>query len=39
MQDPEGMSGTLLDESKFLGNLKYNVWEKMKTVAPYSKFL
>ncbi|XP_056607658.1 zinc-binding protein A33 [Triplophysa dalaica] len=36
MQDPEGMSGSLLDESKFLGNLKYNVWVKMQTVAPYS---
>ncbi|KTG02961.1 hypothetical protein cypCar_00031926 [Cyprinus carpio] len=36
LQDPEGMSGSLLDESKHLGNVKYKVWEKMKAVAPYS---
>ncbi|XP_026074708.1 zinc-binding protein A33-like [Carassius auratus] len=35
-QDPEGMSASLLDESKHLGNVKYKVWEKMKAVAPYS---
>ncbi|XP_043090809.1 nuclear factor 7, brain [Puntigrus tetrazona] len=35
-QDPEGLSGSLLNESKHLGNLKYKVWEKMQTVAPYS---
>ncbi|XP_042575747.1 zinc-binding protein A33-like [Cyprinus carpio] len=35
-QDPEGMSGSLLNESKHLGNLKYKVWEKMQAVAPYS---
>ncbi|KAL1278677.1 hypothetical protein QQF64_025350 [Cirrhinus molitorella] len=36
LQDPESMSGSLLDESKHLGNLKYKVWEKMQAVAPYS---
>lgn len=35
-QDPEGMSGSLLNESNHLGNLKYKVWEKMQAVAPYS---
>ncbi|XP_016150743.1 zinc-binding protein A33-like [Sinocyclocheilus grahami] len=35
-QDPEGVSGSLLNESKHLGNLKYKVWEKMQAVAPYS---
>lgn len=38
-QGPEGMSGSLLNESKHLGNLKYKVWEKMLAVAPYSKYL
>lgn len=33
------MSGSLLDESKYLGNLKYKVWESMQAVAPYSKSL
>lgn len=36
LQDPEDMSGTLLDESKYLGNLKFKVWEKMLAAAPYS---
>jgi len=39
LQDPECMSGSLLDESKYLGNLKYKVWENMQAVAPYSKYL
>ncbi len=38
-QGPEGMSGSFLNESKHLGNLKYKVWEKMQAVAPYSKHL
>nr|XP_055042122.1 nuclear factor 7, brain [Misgurnus anguillicaudatus] len=36
LQDPEDMSGSLLDESKYLGNLKFKVWEKMLAAAPYS---
>lgn len=39
LQDPECMSGCLMDESKYLGNLKYKVWEKMQTIAPYSPLI
>ncbi|XP_051570975.1 E3 ubiquitin-protein ligase TRIM35-like isoform X3 [Myxocyprinus asiaticus] len=36
LQDPECVSGSLLDEPKYLGNLKYKVWQKMQAVAKYT---
>ncbi|XP_067278991.1 nuclear factor 7, brain [Pseudorasbora parva] len=39
LQDPECVSKSLLDEAKYLGNLKYKVWESMQTVAPYSPII
>ncbi|XP_030645575.1 zinc-binding protein A33 [Chanos chanos] len=36
MQDPKVLSGMLLDEAKYLGNLKYRVWSKMRGAAQYT---
>lgn len=32
------MSGLLIDVSKYLGNLKYKVWEKMLDHIDYSEY-
>ncbi|KAF4118072.1 hypothetical protein G5714_000123 [Onychostoma macrolepis] len=36
LPDAELSSETLIGVSKHLGNLKYQVWEKMKDICPHS---
>jgi biotin operon repressor len=38
MQDPEPVSGALIDVAQHLGNLRFKVWKKMQEMVQYSEY-